>query len=36
MFSVDGPHEDHEEVNQLLHQSTVFSTVASLGVVEHE
>jgi putative Mg2+ transporter-C (MgtC) family protein len=36
MFSVDGPHEDQEEVNLLLHQSTVFSTVASLGVVEHE
>jgi len=36
MFTVDGPHEDQEEVNQLLHQSTVFSTVASLGVVEHE
>jgi putative Mg2+ transporter-C (MgtC) family protein len=36
MFTVDGPHEDQEEVNLLLHQSTVFSTVASLGVVEHE
>jgi putative Mg2+ transporter-C (MgtC) family protein len=36
MFSVDGPHEDQEEINLRLHQSTVFSTVASLGVVEHE
>lgn len=36
MFSVDGPHEDQDEINLLLHQSTVYSTVASLGVVEHE
>jgi putative Mg2+ transporter-C (MgtC) family protein len=36
LFSVDGPHEDQEQINILLHQSTVFSNVASLGVVEHE
>lgn len=36
LFSVDGPHEDQEQVNLLLHQSTVFSTVGSLGTVEHE
>jgi putative Mg2+ transporter-C (MgtC) family protein len=36
LFSVDGPRADHDQVNILLHQSTVFSTVASLGVVEHE
>jgi len=36
LFNVDGPHEDHEQLNILLHQSTVFATVASLGAVEHE
>jgi putative Mg2+ transporter-C (MgtC) family protein len=36
VFNVDGPHEDQEQVNILLHQSTVFSSVASLGAVEHE
>jgi putative Mg2+ transporter-C (MgtC) family protein len=36
LFNVDGPHEDQDEINLLLHQSTVFSTVASLGAVEHE
>jgi putative Mg2+ transporter-C (MgtC) family protein len=36
LFSVDGPHEDQEQINILLHQSTLFSTVASLGAVEHE
>ncbi len=36
MFAVDGSHEDHQRINVLLHQSTVFSTVGSLGPVEHE
>ena len=36
LFNVDGPREDQEQVNLLLHQSTVFSSVASLGAVEHE
>jgi hypothetical protein len=36
MFTVDGSHEDHQRINLLLHQSTVFSTVGSLGSVEHE
>ena len=33
MFAIDGSHEDHQRINLLLHQSTVFSTVASLGSV---
>ena len=36
MFTVDGPPEDQQQINLLLHQSTVFSTVGSLGAVEHE
>jgi putative Mg2+ transporter-C (MgtC) family protein len=36
LFSVDGPQEDQDEIKLLLHQSTVFSTVNSLGAVEHE
>ena len=36
LFNVDGPHEDQEQVNLLLHQSTVFATVGSLGSIEHE
>jgi putative Mg2+ transporter-C (MgtC) family protein len=36
LFNVDGLHEDQEQVNLLLHQSTVFATVGSLGAVEHE
>jgi putative Mg2+ transporter-C (MgtC) family protein len=36
LFSVDGPREDQDEIKLLLHQSTVFSTVNSLGAVEHE
>lgn len=36
MFTVDGSHSDQQELNVLLHQSTVFSTVTSLGSVEHE
>ena len=36
LFSVDAPHEDQEEINVLLHQSNVFSSVGSLGAIEHE
>jgi putative Mg2+ transporter-C (MgtC) family protein len=36
LFNVDGPHEDQEQINLLLHQSTIFATVGSLGAVEHE
>ncbi len=36
MFTVDGPPEDQQQINVLLHQSTVFSTVGSLGAIEHE
>jgi putative Mg2+ transporter-C (MgtC) family protein len=36
MFTVDGPPEDQQQINLLLHQSTVFSTVGSLGALEHE
>jgi putative Mg2+ transporter-C (MgtC) family protein len=36
LFCVDGPREDQDEINILLHQSSVFSSVASLGAVEHE
>lgn len=36
MFTVEGSHEDQQQLNILLHQSTVFSTVGSLGAVEHE
>jgi putative Mg2+ transporter-C (MgtC) family protein len=36
LFSVDGPQEDQDEIKILLHQSSVFSTVSSLGAVEHE
>jgi putative Mg2+ transporter-C (MgtC) family protein len=36
LFSVDGAKEDQDEINLLLHQSTVFSTVGSLGAVERE
>jgi putative Mg2+ transporter-C (MgtC) family protein len=36
LFSVDGPQEDQDEIKLLLHQSSVFSTVSSLGTVEHE
>jgi len=36
LFSVDGPREDHDQINTLLHQSTTFSTVGSLGAIEHE
>ena len=36
LFNVDGSHDEQEQVNVLLHQSTVFATVGSLGAVEHE
>jgi putative Mg2+ transporter-C (MgtC) family protein len=36
MFTVDGSRVDQQQVNLLLHQSTVFATVSSLGTVEHE
>ncbi|MGC2197391.1 MAG: MgtC/SapB family protein [Terriglobales bacterium] len=36
LFSVDGAHEDQDQINILLHQSTVFSSVGSLGAVERE
>lgn len=36
MFCVDAPREDQDEINLLLHQSSVFATVSSLGAVEHE
>jgi putative Mg2+ transporter-C (MgtC) family protein len=36
LFSVDASHEDQDQINILLHQSTVFSTVGSLGALEHE
>ena len=36
LFCVDGPREDQDVVNILLHQSTTFSSVSSLGAVEHE
>jgi len=36
LFCVDGPHEDQDQINILLHQSATFSSVSSLGAVEHE
>ena len=36
LFSVEGPQEDQDEIKTRLHQSTVFSTVSSLGAAEHE
>jgi putative Mg2+ transporter-C (MgtC) family protein len=36
LFSVEAPHEEQGEIKILLHQSTVFSTVGSLGAIEHE
>jgi len=35
-FTVDAPPEDQNQIVQLLHKSTLFSTVTDLGVVEHE
>jgi putative Mg2+ transporter-C (MgtC) family protein len=36
LFSVDEPQDDQDEIKILLHQSTTFSSVSSLGAVEHE
>jgi putative Mg2+ transporter-C (MgtC) family protein len=36
LFTVDCPSEEQEQINILLHQSTTFSNVSSLGAVEHE
>jgi len=36
LFRVDAPPEDQDELKILLHQSPVFSTVSSLGTIEHE
>ena len=36
LFSVEGPREDQDEINILLHQSTVFSSVGALGSIERE
>ncbi|HZE26755.1 MAG TPA: MgtC/SapB family protein [Terriglobales bacterium] len=36
LFGVDAPPEEQDEINNLLHQSNTFSSVASLGAVEHE
>lgn len=36
LFTVEGPHEDQDEIKLLLHQSTTFSSVGSLGPLEHE
>jgi putative Mg2+ transporter-C (MgtC) family protein len=36
VFCVQAPREDQNEITQLLHGSALFSTVTSLGPVEHE
>jgi putative Mg2+ transporter-C (MgtC) family protein len=36
VFSVDCSSSEHEQLNVLFHQSSVFSSVSSLGRVEHE
>src|SRR5215469_11885194 len=36
LFTVDCPREDQEQINVLLHQSTTFSNISSLGALEHE
>ena len=36
LFTVEGPREDQDEINILLHQSTVFSSVGTLDTVERE
>ncbi len=36
LFTVDGSHDEQEQVNIFLHQSTLFATVGSLGAIEHE
>ena len=35
LFSVDGPSEDQDEINIRLHESTTFSSVSSLGAIDH-
>jgi putative Mg2+ transporter-C (MgtC) family protein len=36
VFSVFAPPEDQDQITQLLHSSALFSTVTSLGPIEHE
>lgn len=36
IFAVLAPREDQDQINQLLHNSSLFTTVTSLGPVEHE
>jgi hypothetical protein len=36
VFNVDCDAPQHEQLNVLLHQSSIFSHVSSLGRVEHE
>lgn len=36
VFNVDAPHAEQEQLKVLLHRSSVFSAVSSLGSVEHE
>lgn len=36
VFNVDAPRDEQEQLKVLLHQSSVFYTVSSLGSVEHE
>src|SRR5215470_17051572 len=36
MFTIDGSNEDQQRISLLLHQSTVFSSVGSLGATENE
>jgi len=36
VFAVLAPREDQDQITQLLHHSTVFSTVTNLGPIEHE
>jgi putative Mg2+ transporter-C (MgtC) family protein len=36
LFTVDCATEDQEQINILLHQSTTFSNISSLGALEHE
>lgn len=36
VFSVDCPRPEQEQLNVLFHESSVFSSVSSLGRVEHE
>jgi hypothetical protein len=36
VFSVDCPRSEQEQLSVLFHESSVFSSVSSLGSVEHE